>query len=437
MSEPLESNSGVALAEPPVAATPSPQPSPAALDPRFAPEEPWRLAPVYPLPRLELVSGKGARVIDRAGRSYLDFVSGIAVNALGHCPPVVTRAIARQARELMHCSNLFANRPAVRLAEALATATGYPRVFFCNSGTEAIEAALKFARARAGQRPGRDVVAFRGGFHGRTAFALATTWQPSYREPFEPLVPGVRFGDYNDVAGLDALFDERVAAVIVEPVQGEAGAIPATKEFLAAVRAKATAVGAALIFDEVQSGMGRCGRLLAQEHYDVRGDLTVLSKALGGGMPLGAVLMTEDVARTLAPGMHGCTFGGNPLVTTAGLAVLDRVSRPATLSRVRSRSRELLRGLAAIASRHPSIAVARGLGLLTAIELAPDAPFDPPALVRGCRDQGLLVVRGGDRAVRLLPPLVVTSQEIAEALERLEAAIANLETPRSTAGEVG
>jgi len=436
MSDPLESTTGIALAEPPTPAAAAP-PSPAAFDPRFAPEEPWRFAPVYPFPRLELVSGKGARVVDRTGRSYLDFVSGIAVNALGHCPPVVTRAIARQARELVHCSNLFANRPAVRLAEALATATGYPRVFFCNSGTEAIEAALKFARARASQRPGRDVVAFRGGFHGRTAFALATTWQPSYREPFEPLVPGVRFGDYNDVAGLDALFDNRVAAVIVEPVQGEAGAIPATAEFLAAVRAKATAVGAALIFDEVQSGMGRCGRLLAQEHYAVRGDLTVLSKALGGGMPLGAVLMTEDVARTLTPGMHGCTFGGNPLVTTAGLAVLDRVSRPATLSRVRSRSRELLRGLAAIVSRHPSVALARGLGLLTAIELAPDAPFDPPALVRACREHGLLVVRGGDRAVRLLPPLVVTSQEIAEALERLEAAIASLETPRPTAGEVG
>ncbi len=401
----------------------------APIDPRFAPEEPARFVPVYPFPRLEIVSGRGARVIDRTGREYLDFVSGIAVNALGHASPAVARAIARQARVLVHCSNLFANRPAVELAEALAAATGYPRVFFCNSGTEGIEAALKFARARARALglAGRDVVAFKGGFHGRTAFALSATWQPSYREPFEPLVPGVRFGEYNDVAGLDALIDEQVAAVIVEPVQGESGAVPARPEFLAALRARTSALGAALIFDEVQSGMGRCGRLLAQQHYAVTGDITVLSKALGGGLPLGAVLTTEEVAGALAPGMHGCTFGGGPLTTAAGLAVLGEVNEPAFLARVRARGGQMARGLKALAKRHASVAEARGLGLLVAIDLTADAPFDPPALVRACREHGLLLVRGGDRAVRLLPPLNVRSADITDALARLDAALSKLE----------
>ena len=398
-------------------------------DTAFAADEAARFAPVYPLPRLELVAGRGAWVTDRAGREYLDFVSGIAVNALGHAAPAIARAVAKQARTLAHVSNLYANRPAATLAHALAESTGYPRVFFCNSGTEGVEAALKFARARARARgqEGRDIVAFRGGFHGRTAFALSATWNPPYREPFEPLVPGVRFGDFNRVDSLDGLLDAGVAAVIVEPVQGEAGAIPATREFLAALRARTTALGAALIFDEVQSGMGRCGRLLAQQHFGVAGDLTVLSKALGGGMPLGAVLMTDEVADRLAPGMHGCTFGGGPVVTAAGLAVLERVRKPGFLDRVRARGRELHAGLARIAAAHPAIAEARGLGLLAAIELRADAPFDPPALVRACRDHGLLLVRGGERAVRLLPPLIVSSTEIAAALERLEAALNHLE----------
>ena len=283
MSDPNETG-GLALAtlpdvRPAAAVAPAPD-----MDPRLAHDEVGRLAPVYPLPRLELVSGRGATVVDRTGRSYLDFVSGIAVNALGHASPVVARAIARQAKLLVHHSNLFASRPAIELAEALSQATGYPRVFFCNSGTEGVEAALKFARARTRSRglAGRDVIAFKGGFHGRTAFALSATWTPSYREPFEPLVPGIRFGEYNDIRGLDTLLDANVAAVIVEPVQGESGAVPARREFLAALRARTTALGAALIFDEVQSGMGRCGRLLAQEHFGVTGDITVLSPRIDG-----------------------------------------------------------------------------------------------------------------------------------------------------------
>jgi predicted acetylornithine/succinylornithine family transaminase len=405
-----------------------------ALDPGLAVAELDCLAPLYPLPRLELKSGHGAWVTDVAGREYLDFTSGIAVNALGHVPPGLARRLTAQMRRLGHVSNLFANRPALELAQALCAATGYARAFFCNSGTEGIEAAIKFARARAAARgiAGRQLVAFRGGFHGRTAYALAATWTPAYREPFEPLVPGVRFASFNDVAALDDVLDEQVFAVLVEPVQGEGGAIPASRDFLAALRARSTALGAALIFDEVQCGMGRCGHLRAAEHYGVRADLTVLSKALGGGLPLGAVLMSEEVARTLRSGMHGCTFGGGPLAATAGSFVLERVARPAFLARVRNRGKRLLAGLDRLVAAHPSLATARGLGLLAAVELDAEAPFDPAALVNAARAHGLLLVRGGERAVRLLPPLTVTTAEIDQGLARLSSAITALESQGGT-----
>jgi acetylornithine/succinyldiaminopimelate/putrescine aminotransferase len=283
-------------------------------------------------------------------------------------------------------------------------------------------------RTRAAGRPGRDLLAFRGGFHGRTGFALSTTWTPSYREPFEPLMPGVRFADMNDLPGLDAVLDENVGVVIVEPVQGEGGAIPARREFLTALRARTEALQATLIFDEVQSGMGRCGRLLAAEHYGVRADITVMSKALGGGIPIGAVLVDAPTAQALSPGMHGCTFGGNPVATTAGLWMLERIARPGFLAGVRRRGKELMNGLEALVRNHPSLAEARGLGLLCAIELAPNAPYDPPALVAAARAQGLLLVRGGERAVRLLPPLNVTATDIDAALQKLDAALTGLES---------
>jgi acetylornithine/N-succinyldiaminopimelate aminotransferase len=414
-----------AAAEP---ATP-PNAAPAPAEAGFALEEIGRFAPVYPLPRLELAEGRGSRVRDVNGREYLDFTCGIAVNALGHAPPGLAGAIARQARALGHCSNLFANRPALELARALCEATAYERVFFCNSGAEAVEAALKFARAeaRARGRSARDVLAFRGGFHGRTAFALASTWTPAYREPFEPLVPGVRFADFNDLGALDGVLDAGVAAVIVEPVQGEGGAVPARPDFLRALRARSEALGAVLIFDEVQSGMGRCGRLLAAEHYGVRADLTVMSKALGGGIPIGAVLMGSRTAQALEPGMHGCTFGGNPVAAAAGLWMLGRIRRPGFLERVRRRGRALEAGLGELVGRHPRVLSGeRGLGLLRAVELA--AGSDPRDLVASARRQGLLLVRGGERAVRVLPPLTVTPSDLAEGLERLDAALAALES---------
>lgn len=403
------------------------QPAPVAAG--FAAAEIELHAPVYPLPRLELAAGKGARVTDVTGRTYLDFVSGIAVNALGHAPEGLGEVVAAQLGTLGHVSNLFANGPAVALARELTEATGYERVFFCNSGTEGMEAALKFARARARakNRPGRDIVAFEGGFHGRTGFALSATHSPAYREPFQPLVPGVRFAPYNDLALLDAVLDDNVCAIVVECVQGEAGAVPGTREFLRGVRERADALRAALIVDEVQTGMGRTGRLLAQEHFGVRADYTVLSKALGAGLPIGAVLMTVEAASTLAPGMHGCTFGGNPVCAAAARWALGKVNKPGFLTQVRAAAGELEQGLHAIATKHESVREARGLGLLRAVDLDPAAGFGAPQLVAAAREQGLLLVRGGERAVRLLPPLTVTKDEIAEALGALDRALTALQ----------
>lgn len=418
---PLPEAAPSAVATPPSSARPA---SPAAEAPAFAHEEVGLLAPLYPLPRLELVEGHGALVRDAGGREYVDFTSGIAVNAFGHAPRGLAETISAQLAKLGHCSNLFAHEPGLALARELTEATGYDRVFFCNSGTEGNDAALKFARARAHKLglPARAIVAFHGGFHGRTGFAVSATHTPAYREPFEPLIPGIRFAPYNDVAALDKVLDQDVCAVIVESVQGESGAVPATREFLQALRARCTALGALLILDEVQTGMGRTGRLLAQEHFDLRADLVVMSKALGAGLPIAAVLMTADVAQHLSPGMHGCTFGGNPVCAAAARWSLAQVRRPAFLERVQRAGVQLAAGLETLAAKHATIREARGLGLLRAIDLKPGR-VEPATLIGAARDAGLLLVRGGERAVRVLPPLTVTDAELAEGVARLDHAL--------------
>jgi len=398
-----------------------------------AEDEVGLIAPTYPLPRLELTKGRGARVWDKDGVERLDFVSGIAVNAFGHAPKGLVRAITKQAKELGHVSNLYANRPAIELARALTEATGYERVFFANSGTEGIEAALKFCRARASAKAmkGRDLVAFTGGFHGRTGFALSATWNLPYRAPFEPLVPGVRFAPFNDVAALDEAITEETCGVIVELVQGETGAVPATRAFIEALRARCDAVSALLVFDEVQTGVGRTGRFLAAEHFGVRADITVLSKALGGGLPLAAVLLTVGASEALSPGMHGTTFGGNPVAAAAGLWVVGKIANHSFLSRVERRGRRLRKGLDRLVREHPaSLVEARGLGLLAAVELGAEAGFDAPAFLLAAREHGLLLVRGGERSVRFLPPLTVTDAEIDEAIARASRALTALEEKR-------
>ena len=378
------------------------------------------LAPTYRRPPVVFTHGEGVYVYDAQGRRYLDFVAGIAVCALGHADPGVAAVVAEQARRLVHMSNLYHTEPHLCLAEALVARSFADRVFFCNSGAEAVEAALKFARKYAHIRFGGHkvgFVAFTHGFHGRTMGALSVTEKAAYREPFAPLVPGVTFAPFNDVEAARAAITEETCAVIVEPIQGEGGVHVATPEFLQALRERCDAVGALLIFDEVQCGLGRTGTLWAYEAYGVEPDLLTVAKPLANGLPIGAVLMREPVAAVLQPGDHGSTFAGGLLVAAVALHVFRRLSDPAFLARVREvgaflRARLESAGL-------PGVREIRGRGLLLGIEIAGDAR----AVVAAALERGLLVTTAGDTVVRLVPPLIVTEAQIEEAVALLKAAM--------------
>ena len=369
---------------------------------------------------LVLVSGKGTRVVDSAGRSYLDFAAGIGVNGLGYADRSVVSAIRRQAGQLVHASNLYYNEPGAALAERLVSLTFPAKVFLCNSGTEAVEAAIKFAR-RIGRAEGRtELVAFERAFHGRTLGALSITWSPKYREPFEPLLPGVRFCPWDDLESASAAIGPKTAAVFVEPVQGEGGVRPAPPRFLQGLAELCRERGALLVSEEVQCGLGRTGRLFAYQHSGITPDLLTLAKPLGGGLPLGAVLVREDRAGAIAVGDHGSTFGGNPVASAASLAVLERLTAKGFVEDVDKRAAYLRKGLVELARKHEhAIAEVRGLGLMLGVELTqPAAP-----VVAGLRHRGILVTKAGDDVVRLLPPLVVRRKEIAELLSALDAVL--------------
>lgn len=372
------------------------------------------LVQTYVRPDFVLSHGEGAYLWDCNGKRYLDFMAGIAVVAIGHSDPEWVAAVQSQAGQLAHVSNLFHTQPHVELARRLVEHSFADRVFFGNSGSEANEAALKFARkaARAAGNEGKtDIVAFSGSFHGRTMGALATTAKEAYREPFAPLVPGVSFARFNDVAATRAAIGPNTCAVIVEPVQGEGGVNPATPEFLAAARAACNEHGALLIFDEVQCGLGRTGTLWAHEHHGVTPDMMTLAKPLANGLPIGAVLVTEAVASVLQPGDHGSTFGAGPLVCAAGAVVFDRVSDPAFLADVRAKGSHLLAQLAALENSH--VKAVRGQGLLVGIEL--DVPVAP--ILARARDRGLLIINAGSHIIRLAPPLTITREQIDEAVQ--------------------
>lgn len=382
------------------------------------------LAGVFAYPRLVLERGEGSWVWDVDGRRYLDFTAGLAVAALGHGRKDLARLLAEQFGTLGHCSNLFGNRPALELAVRLKTSSFADKVWLCNSGTEANEAALKFARLSGGAAGGARknvVVAFRGGFHGRTMGALSLTHHPDYRRPFAPLVGGVRFADYNDLESVRRVMDDKVCGVIVEPVQGEGGVVPAAPGFLAGLRELCDAHGALLMFDEVQCGLGRLGTLYAYEACGVTPDVVALAKPLAGGLPMGAVLLNARVAALLKPGQHGSTFAGNPAVCAVAARVFDLVAAPDFLARVRVAAARLACGLAGIVEDYPFFAAARGQGLMQALVLRrPKAKGRTPGdFVAAARAQGLLVTRAGDDAVRFLPPLNVSDDEIDTALELL------------------
>jgi predicted acetylornithine/succinylornithine family transaminase len=367
------------------------------------------------------VSGRGSHLIDEDGRAYLDLVSGIAVNAFGYGDAVLTRVIEEAAhRGLIHTSNLYRTKPAVELAAELVARSFADRVFFCNSGGEANEAAFKFARrwAREVHGEGRtEFVALRGAFHGRLFGSLAATDREAYRAPFEPLMPGVRFIDpFAPESWGDAISD-RTAAIIAEPIQGEGGVRPLPAETLRALRDAADAANALLVFDEVQCGLGRTGHLFAHEAAGVTPDLMTLAKPLAGGLPMGAVLLTERVAETIQPGDHGTTFGGGPLVASVALSTLLRVAEPAFLERVQRLGTIMGDGLRALPGEH--VTDVRGAGLMWGVETAEPAA----AIVARALAMGVLVTTSGEHVVRLLPPLTISEDEIAEGIAVLQEAL--------------
>jgi predicted acetylornithine/succinylornithine family transaminase len=361
---------------------------------------------------VEFTRGQGAWLWDVEGNQYLDFLCGISVTNLGHCHPRVVEAVRDQVGRLMHVSNLFYTEPAMRLARALSASSLGGKVFFCNSGTEASEAAIKLARKA---RAGGDVVVVHGAFHGRTYGALSATPQESKQAPFAPLVPGFR-AVAADPSALRAAVDAHTAAVILEPIQGESGVHVLSEELLHAARAACDEHGAALVFDEVQCGMGRTGTLWGYEQTGVKPDAMTVAKALGGGLPIGALVTGERLADVFAPGDHGSTFAGGPVIAGAALAALEVTDDPALLGRVRELGQRLAAGL----ERLPHVCGVRGRGLMLACEL--DVPA-PPVVHRALLEQRLVVNATGPSTVRLLPPLTIGEADIDEALARLAAAL--------------
>lgn len=388
---------------------------------------------VYPRQPLVLVRGRGPYVWDDRGRKYLDFFSGLAVCSLGHTPARVTRAILRQARQLWHTSNLYYTIPQIRLAQALIAKTFPGRVFFSNSGAEANECALKLARRWGQQRrtigahsqgleaasPQNEVLTFHRSFHGRTLGTLSATGQIKFQRGFHPLLPGFRYARLNDVASVEQVMTPQTCAILVEPIQGEGGVVPATPEFLQALRKLADRHRLLLIFDEIQTGVGRTGTFYAFQQLGVQPDIVTLAKGLGGGLPIGATVATPAVADLFGIGDHASTFGGNPVVCAGALEVL-RTLTPAFLARVRKRGQRLLTALQKLPAEFPVIREIRGRGLMLGLELT----VEGSPLVDACRARGLLINCVQERVLRLLPPLTIGEPEIRAAVQILRDAFA-------------
>jgi predicted acetylornithine/succinylornithine family transaminase len=371
--------------------------------------------PNYARTPICLVRGDGVRVWDSDGREYLDFAAGIAVVSLGHCHPRVTGAIREAAATLLHVSNLYHTAPQIHLAKLLCEHSFAERVFFCNSGAEANEAALKLARKYAKERYASDryeVIATRNSFHGRTLATVTATGQEKYQHGFEPLMPGFKHVPYNDLRAMERALDSRTAAILVEPIQGEGGVNVPDDDYLPGLRKLCDESGALLIFDEVQTGVGRTGRLWAYEHSGVEPDVMTLAKALANGVPIGAMLAREEVARALQPGTHASTFGGTPFVTSVALTTLQTVIGEKIPERAAASGRLLMDRLRELGQRSGAIREVRGRGLLIGIEL--DRPAGP--VVDACREAGLLTLTAGERVLRLTPPLIVEAADCEQAL---------------------
>ncbi len=370
------------------------------------------------------VDGEGVYIQDENGTKYLDLLSGIGVNALGYNHPAIVDTIARQSRALIHTSNLYYHEGQAELAMRLTERTGLDRAFFANTGTEAWEGALKLARAYAGLRRsegaqiGTKFFALEQSFHGRTFGAMSTTFKAKYREPFGPVVPGVEFVRFNDVSDLRAKFSSDVCAILVEAIQGEGGIRPLTREFFAESRALASSTSALLIVDEIQSGMGRTGKWCAYQHYGIHPDVTTFAKPLAGGLPLGAVMCTEEVARVMHAGMHGTTFGGGPLACAVGIAVIDTIEKEGLLAHATEVGDYFQKSLRSLAVRHEAIIDVRGKGLMIAAEL--DSAELAKLTVAEMMKHHILINCTSDTVLRFLPPYILERAHVDTAIAALD-----------------
>ncbi|MCY4348840.1 MAG: aspartate aminotransferase family protein [Thiotrichales bacterium] len=386
-----------------------------------------RYVPNYAPKEMILDRGAGARMWDLDGTEYVDFGAGISVTSLGHGDPDLAEALAAQAGRLWHVSNLYFAEPVVRLADELCEASFADRVFFCNSGAEANEAAIKLARKHASLSHGpekHEIVTFHGGFHGRTIATVTATAQPKYQEGFGPMPGGFRYCDYNNVAALDAAIGERTCAVLVEPIQGEGGVVPAEDGFLTAIAERCQAHDALLMFDEIQSGLARTGRLFAHQWEEgVVPDVVTIAKALGGGLPIGAMLVGEKAAETFQPGSHGSTFGGNPIAAAVARVVLRKLRSPELLANVARQGERLRRRLTALHNEIGFISEVRGKGLMLGAVLRDEWAGRAGELGEVCRRHGVLVLQAGPDVVRFLPPLNITDAELDDGMDRFESAM--------------
>ena len=390
------------------------------------------LMPVYPRCGVRPVRGEGAYLIGEQGERYLDMAAGIAVNILGHGHPALVKAIADQAATLMHVSNLYGSPQGEHFAQRLVDKTFADTLFFTNSGTEAVECAIKTARRyhyAKGQPEKNRIISFSNAFHGRTMGAISATNQPKMRDGFEPLLPGFTVVPFNDLAAAECAIGPDAAGFLVEPIQGEGGILPATKEFLVGLRELADKNGMLLILDEIQCGYARTGTFFAYEQYGITPDIMTVAKGIGGGFPLGACLATEEAASGMVIGTHGSTYGGNPLAMAAGEAVLDIIGEDAFLDNVKRMGDRLRQALEQLLPNHDHLFESvRGVGLMLGIKLKSDSR----AFVAHLRDHhGLLTVAGGDNVVRILPPLVIDESHVAECIEKLSAGARDFDVPQA------
>ncbi|WP_339099223.1 aspartate aminotransferase family protein [Yersinia enterocolitica] len=387
------------------------------------------ILPVYAPAQFIPVKGKGSRVWDQQGTEYIDFAGGIAVTALGHCHPALVAALHQQGEMLWHTSNVFTNEPALRLAQKLIAATFADRVFFANSGGEANEAAFKLARHYAIERHSpykTKIIAFHNAFHGRTLFTVSVGGQPKYSDGFGPKPAGIIHVPFNDLAAVKAVMDDHTCAVVLEPIQGEGGITAATPEFLQGVRALCDQHKALLVFDEVQSGMGRSGKLFTYMHYGVTPDILTTAKALGGGFPVSAMLTTEEIASVMAVGTHGTTYGGNPLACAVAEAALDVINTPEVLNGIEQRHGLFVQALQEINNKYHVFSDIRGMGLLIGAELAPQYQGRAREFLTAAAANGLMILNAGPDVLRLAPSLVIEQEDIQQGMARLEQVIASL-----------